>query len=125
MTKKYVDIKRENVIIHDMFDDEEQDVIFYYHWFDTLYDHKNEDMGHFYDIGFEKDGEVLWQTVHTGDYVPSFDYKYLENVNPGNMFGLYINKNKKKDIEIKHDKEGYQVIIYKNRYRFNGNPSYN
>ena len=89
---------------------------FYYHWFDTLYDRKSEDMGHFYDVAYEIDGEMFWQTVHTGDYVPSFDKdKYLENVNPDSTFKLYINKNKKKDIEIKTDQDGYQVIIYQDK----------
>ncbi|MDO4752935.1 MAG: hypothetical protein Q4A36_01730 [Candidatus Saccharibacteria bacterium] len=124
MTKRYIDIKETKNTGHTKIDNEEKDVIFYYHWFDRWYDHKDEDLGHFYDVGFEKDGEVFWQSINTGDYIPSFDeYKYLENVNPDDDFKLYINKNKKEYIKIETDKDGYQVIIYKDKYRFNYNPN--
>ena len=122
MTKKYIDIKETRG--EPTFKDEKQDVIFYYSYYDRWYDHVGESLGNFYDVGYEADGEIYWRTVRTGDYAFNFDRnEYLENINPDGDFKFYINKNKKKDIEITTDEDDYWVIIYKGKYRFNYNPS--
>lgn len=128
MAKKYIDVKLKRLYseyIH--IPDPEKNLIFCYQWFDTMYDRESEDMGNFYDAAYIKDDEVVWECENSGDFKSGFgdEDEFMEKIERDSPFSLYINKNKKKDIKVTTDKDGYFVIIYKDKYRFSYNPSEN
>lgn len=128
MAKKYIDVKCERVNYPMWSTDDpvqipnpEENLIFRYHWFDTLYDAKAYDLGNFYEFGYIKDNEIVWVCENTDECKLKFDDqdKFMKKAKqaPFEVFNLYLNKHKKKDIEIIIKKHGF-VIIYKDKYRF-------
>ena len=61
---KYIDVELENCVHNSRcVIPEPENIIFLAHWFDTNYEYKSEDMGHFYEIAYI-DGEKVSAEIH-------------------------------------------------------------
>ena len=122
MAKKYIDIEMTGdvfkTVIPSFFHPE--NVIFFAHHFDMGYDHKSEDMGHFFEIAYLDGDEIkaewgnpkYWEGI--GEFIEKNGDKFARADNRKVLFNFF-NKAMLPDLKIEKD-----VLIYKDKYRFGG-----